>query len=70
MEDYDVDKALDIVTYKISQILGEYAISKDKEKSDELKKKLDVLEEIKEQVYLNNKLIIQTILDKNEKGLI
>ncbi len=69
---YDVklNKALNIIMNNIASLTNEYSITKDIEKSSELKKKISVLNQIKQQIYIGNENIINAVISKNVKGIL
>lgn len=74
MEDVELDiqrdLALNIIMNNIAEFTREYSITKDKNKSTELKEKVDVLNKIKEEIYLGNTEIINKVIEKNKKGML
>lgn len=74
MEDieFDIQKdlALDIITNNIVKNTREYSVTQDKEKSDKLKDKVNVLNRIKDEIYLGNVDMINKVIEKNRKGIL
>ena len=68
MKDEKIEIALDIVVDKIAELQEQYVFLKDLDKSEKIKVKLDVLEEIKDQLYSGNLLIAENVINKKEKG--
>lgn len=74
MEDVELDikrdLALNIIMDNIAKLTREYSLTKDKETSIELKEKVNVLNKIKEEIYLCNIEIINKVIEKNKKGML
>lgn len=74
MEDVELDikrdLALNIIMDNIAKLTREYSLTKDKETSIELKEKVNVLNKIKEEIYLGNIEIINKVIEKNKKGML
>lgn len=74
MEDVELDikrdLALNIIMDNIAKLTREYSLTKDKEASIELKEKVNVLNQIKEEIYLGNIEIINKVIEKNKKGML
>lgn len=64
------EDAKNIIMNKIAEITNEYSITKEEIKSKELKEKIDVLNKIKEEIYLGNTDIINNVIEKNRKGIL
>ena len=64
------EDAKEIIMNKIAQITNEYSTTKEEIKSKELKEKVDVLNKIKEEIYLGNTDIINNVIEKNRKGML
>lgn len=64
------EKAVEIINDNIAKYMNEYAITKDNEESKELKKKIDLLEMLKNEVYLNKQSIVNNVLEKHKKGIL
>ena len=64
------EDAKNIIMNKIAEITNEYSIAKEEIKSKELKEKIDVLNKIKEEIYLGNTVIINNVIEKNRKGIL
>ena len=65
-----VEIALNIVIDKIAEITDLYSITKEESLSKELKEKVNVLNKIKDNIYLGNINIINNVIEKNKKGLL
>lgn len=74
MEDIELDintnLALNIIMDNIAKLTRKYSLTKDKEASIELKEKVNVLNQIKEEIYLGNIEIINKVIEKNKKGML
>lgn len=74
MEDIELDintnLALNIIIDNIAKLTREYSLTKDKKTSIELKEKVNVLNKIKEEIYLGNIEIINKVIEKNKKGML
>ena len=74
MEDIELDinkeLAINIIMDNIAELTKKYSIAKDKNKSRELKEKVNVLNKIKEEIYLGNTEIINKVIEKNRKGML
>lgn len=74
MEDLDFEMnkelAIDIVMNNIAAITKEYSGIQDKDKSTELREKINVLNKIKDEIYLGNLEIINKVIEKNRKGIL
>ena len=66
----DVEIALDIVVNEIANVTNKYAVCKDSKKNSIYKSKLEVLEKMQHEIYMNNGKIIKKILDERKKGTI
>ena len=64
------ERAIEIINDNIAKYMNEYAITKDNEESKELKKKIDLLEMLKNEVYLNKQSIVNNVLEKHKKGIL
>ena len=58
----DSEMALDIISNKIAEITNIYATSKNAEEISICKEKLDVLEKMQQEIYMNNRKIIVKVL--------
>lgn len=67
MED-ESDIALDIISNKIAEVTNIYATSKKAEEISICKEKLNVLEKMQQEIYMNNKKIITKVLAERQKG--
>lgn len=74
MEDIELDinkeLAINIIMDNIAELTKEYSITRDKDKSTELKEKVNVLNRIKEEIYIGNTEIINKVIEKNKKGML
>ena len=74
MEDIELDintnLALNIIMDNIAKLTRKYSLTKDKKTSIELKEKVNVLNKIKEEIYLGNIEIINKVIEKNKKGML
>lgn len=70
--DFEMNKelAIDIVMNNIAVITKEYSCIQDKDKSTELREKINVLNKIKDEIYLGNLEIINKVIEKNRKGIL
>ena len=50
----EVELAIDIITGKIAELMNKFAITQDKQESMILKEKISILQQIKDELYLNN----------------
>ena len=66
----DVEIALDIVVNEIANVTNKYAVCKDSKKNSIYKAKLEVLEKVQHEIYMNNGKIIKKILDERKKWTI
>ena len=66
----DSEIALDIISNKIAEITNIYATSKNAEEISICKEKLDVLEKMQQEIYMNNRKIIVKVLKERKKGII
>ena len=66
----DVEIALDIVVNEIANVTNKNAVCKDSKKNSIYKAKLEVLEKMQHEIYMNNGKIIKKILDERKKGTI
>ena len=69
MED-ESDIALDIISNKIAEVTNIYATSKKAEEISICKEKLNVLEKMQQEIYMNNKKIITKVLAERQKGIL
>lgn len=74
MEEIKIDinnkNAMNIIMNNIAKLTQEYSFEKDKNKSKELKEKINILNKIKDEIYTGNKEIINRVLDKSKKGIL
>jgi len=63
----DVEIALDIVVNEIANVTNKYAVCKDSKKNSIYKAKLEVLEKMQHEIYMNNGKIIKKILALQNK---
>ncbi len=68
--DIKSDIAIDIVMNNIATLTNEYSTTKDKNRSKELKEKIDILNQIKNEVYLGNEDIILNVIKKGKEGIL
>lgn len=68
--DINNEIAINIVMDNIAKLTQEYSFEKDEQKSKKLKERINVLNKIKDEIYLGNKEIINKVLEKNEKGIL
>lgn len=66
----NIDYAIDIVFNKIAELTAIYSTEQDKEKSKELKDKINILNKVKDEIYLNNTQMMNKVLDKKKKGVL
>ena len=66
-EEVNNERALKIVNKNIAELMNEFAFGKN---SPEIKEKIEILEQIKEKIYLNDKKIIKMVLEKKGKGVL
>lgn len=66
----DADIALDIISSKIAEITNIYAISRNTEEILMCKDKLDVLEKMQQEIYMNNKKIIIKVIESRKRGVL
>lgn len=64
------DLALEIIMDNIALLTKQYSTTQDKEECLKLKQKLDLLNKIKEELYLANEEIINKVIIKREKGML
>lgn len=64
------DLALEIIMDNIALLTKQYSTTQDKEECLKLKQKLDLLNKIKEELYLANEEIINKVITKREKGML
>ncbi len=68
--DIKSDIAIDIVMNNIAALTNEYSTTKDEKRSKELKEKINILNKIKDEVYLGNKDIILNVIKKGKEGIL
>lgn len=68
--DIKSDIAIDIVMNNIAALTNEYATTKDEKRSKELKEKINILNKIKDEVYLGNEDIILNVIKKGKEGIL
>lgn len=64
------DLAVEIIMDNIALLTKQYSIAQNEKESLELKQKLEVLNKIKEELYLANEEIINKVITKREKGML
>ena len=57
----EVELAIDIITGKIAELMNQFAITQEK---------IHVLQQIKDELYLNNYAIAKNVLDKSKRGIL
>ena len=74
MEDIDLDinmeRAINIIMNNIAELTKKFSVTKDEKESNELKDKINILNKIKDEIYLGNENIIKKVIEKNCKGMI
>lgn len=70
MRSEEINLALEIVNDRISQLMNVFSVEKDQAKSKEFAEKIDVLQKVREQVYLGNQEIIEKVILKKEEGIL
>lgn len=71
MEAGKKDLAINILSENINSLLNKYTeIEEDTSTSDKLQEKIEILSEVKEQVYLGNQQIIEKVIDKRNMGIL
>ncbi len=74
MEDIDLDinmeRAINIIMNNIAELTKKFSVTKDEKESNELKDKINILNKIKDEIYLGNENIIKKVIEKNYKGMI
>lgn len=74
MEDIDLDInmeiAINIIMNNIAELTQKFSVTKDEKESNELKNKINVLNKIKDEIYLGNENIIKKVIEKKQKGII
>lgn len=68
--DIKSDIAIDIVMNNIAALTNEYSTTKDEQRSKELKEKINILNKIKDEVYLGNEDIILNVIKKGKEGIL
>ena len=66
----EVELAIDIITGKIAELMNQFATTQDKKTSNILKEKIHVLQQIKDELYLNNYSIAKNVLNKSKRGIL
>lgn len=66
----DSDIALELIANKIAEITNIYATSNDTEEISICKEKLDLLEKMQKEIYMNNEKIIIKVLEEHKKGIL
>lgn len=71
MEKEKRDLATNIVSENMNNLLNKYVeIGENTINDDKLQEKIEVLAEIKHQVYLGNEPIIEKVIEKRNKGIL
>lgn len=68
--DIKSDMAIDIVMNNIATLTNEYSTTRDEKRSKELKEKINILNQIKNEVYLGNEDIILNVIKKGKEGIL
>lgn len=66
----EVELAIDVITGKIAELMNQFATTQDKKTSNILKEKIHVLQQIKDELYLNNYSIAKNVLTKSKRGIL
>ncbi len=68
-EEY-VELATEIVEEQLATVMNEYAVSKKQQANKVLKQKIEVLQQMKGEIYKGNSNIIKMVLKRKKKGII
>lgn len=68
-EEY-VELATEIIEDELANIMNVYAVTKNEEKTNVLKQKIGVLQQIKTEISKGNSNIIKMVLQRKKKGII
>lgn len=70
MNDENLNIALEIINKKISVLLDQYSSINGELKTDKkIKEKIDLLQKLKDEVYCGNQNFINSIIEKEKKGI-
>ena len=70
MKEEYVELATEIVEDQLATIMNEYAVSKKQQANKLLKQKIEVLQQMKGEIYKGNSNIIKMVLKGKKKGII
>ena len=70
MKEEYVELATEIVEDQLATIMNEYAVSKNQQANKLLKQKIEVLQQMKGEIYKGNSNIIKMVLKGKKKGII
>lgn len=64
------DYAVDIISNSIAELTSIYSVEKDKVKSNKLKEKINILNKVRDEIYLGNAQMINKTIEKKKKGVL
>ena len=70
MKEEYVELATEIVEDQLATIMNEYAVSKNQQANKLLKQKIEILQQMKGEIYKGNSNIIKMVLKGKKKGII
>ena len=70
MKEEYVELATEIVEEQLATVMNEYAVSKKQQANKVLKQKIEVLQQMKGEIYKGNSNIIKMVLKRKKKGII
>lgn len=68
-EEY-VELATEIIENELATVMSEYAVNKNQKANKLLKQKIEVLQQMKGEIYKGNSNIIKMVLKRKKKGII
>ena len=69
MDSEKINYAKNIVNEKMAELVKQFSTEKDDAKSQELEKRIDLLQEIKDQIVMGNDQVIKKVIMKKEEGV-
>lgn len=70
MKEEYVELATEIVEDQLAIVMNEYAVSKNQQANKLLKQKIELLQQMKGEIYKGNSNIIKMVLKRKKKGII
>ena len=70
MKEEYVELATEIVEDQLATVINEYAVSQNQQANKLLEQKIEILQQMKGEIYKGNSNIIKMVLKRKKKGII